>query len=271
MRIRSVKPEFWTSEDVAALDWHTRLLFLGLWSYVDDNGVGRDNELLIVAAIFPLDDPREALARVSGGLLKLAEGNLVMRYRGEDEKNYLCVTGWRHQRIDHPNQPRYPLPPGVTSEDMTYRKSRETLAKVPAILAPGTEEQRNRGTVKKTSRRKSSTPDLNADREDVDKLCTHLRDRIVGNGSKEPTITKQWRNSARLLMDKDGRTFDQVMACIEWSQNNDFWRGNVLSMPTLREKYDQLRLAALKEQGDQTKKPKERLTFGGGDTPAWEM
>ena len=141
MRIRSYKPEFWSSEDVARLDWHTRLLFLGLWSYVDDNGVGRDNERLIMADIFPLeDDIPETLARVSGGLRKLAEGNLIMRYQGGDGKNYLCVTGWRHQRIDHPNQPRYPLPPGVTSEDMTYRGSRESLARSSRL------EQGNRGT-----------------------------------------------------------------------------------------------------------------------------
>jgi len=267
MRIRSFKPEFWSSEDVAALDWHTRLLFLGIWSYVDDNGVGRDNELLIVAAIFPLDDPREALARVSRGLLKLAEGNLVMRYTGEDAKKYLCVTGWRHQRIDHPNQPRYPLPPGVTSEDMTYKKTRESLARVPANLAPGTGEQGNRGTVRKTSRRKPKASDT-APREDVEKLCNHLRDRIIENGSNPPAITKQWRDSARLLIDKDNRTFDQVMTCIDWCQSDEFWRGNIMSMPKLRSQYDQLRLAALKKKPEAQR---ERLTFGGGDTPEWEM
>jgi 5-methylcytosine-specific restriction endonuclease McrA len=65
MRIRTIKPEFWTSEDIAALDWDARLIFIGLWSYVDDNGVGRDVEKLILADLFPLeDDPRETLARL---------------------------------------------------------------------------------------------------------------------------------------------------------------------------------------------------------------
>ena len=40
MRIRTIKPEFWRSDDITALGWATRLLFIGLWSYVDDNGVG---------------------------------------------------------------------------------------------------------------------------------------------------------------------------------------------------------------------------------------
>ena len=55
MRIRTIKPEFWTSDDVAALDLDTRLLFIGLWSYVDDHGRGRDEEHLIIAALFPRD------------------------------------------------------------------------------------------------------------------------------------------------------------------------------------------------------------------------
>lgn len=114
-------------------------------------------------------------------------------------------------------------------------------------------------------------PDPGPLREDVEKLCNHLRDRIVDNGSKEPTIGKKWRDAARLLMDKDGRTFEQAMACIDWSQSDGFWRGNILSMPTLREKYDALRLAALKEQADKSKQPRERMTFGGGDAPEWEM
>jgi hypothetical protein len=75
MRIRSIKPEFWTSEDIAALDWDARLIFIGLWSYVDDNGVGRDVEKLILADLFPLeDDPRDTLARLSRGPERLRTG-----------------------------------------------------------------------------------------------------------------------------------------------------------------------------------------------------
>ena len=62
MRIRSIKPEFWRSDDIDCLDWPTRLLFIGLWSYVDDNGVGRDRESDIAADLFSGDlsrDPRD--------------------------------------------------------------------------------------------------------------------------------------------------------------------------------------------------------------------
>lgn len=145
MRIRSIKPEFWSSEDVAALPWEDRLLFIGLWSYVDDNGVGRDVEKLIVADLFPLeDDPRETLARVSRGLQTLSAASLITRY-SVDGRPFLRITTWDlHQRIDKPAKSRYPLPTceNAVPRDTLARPSRQSRE----TLAPGTEEQGNRGT-----------------------------------------------------------------------------------------------------------------------------
>ncbi|MGW8988689.1 HNH endonuclease [Streptomyces zhihengii] len=87
-------------------------------------------------------------------------------------------------------------------------------------------------------------PDPAPVREDVERLCQHLADRIEQNGSKRPTITKTWRDAARLMLDRDGRTEDQIHGAINWCQDNSFWRSNVLSMPKLREKYDAMRLQA---------------------------
>ncbi|MFC6867577.1 hypothetical protein [Haloechinothrix salitolerans] len=83
-----------------------------------------------------------------------------------------------------------------------------------------------------------------SERPDVERLCTHLANRIEANGSKRPRITAKWRDAARLLLDRDGRTEEQVRAAIDWCQADEFWRANVMSMPKLRAKYDQLRLQA---------------------------
>ena len=147
MRIRSIKPEFWRSADISALEWHTRLLFIGLWSYVDDNGVGVDREALIAADLFADDlsrDPRETFARVSEGLSELHSAGLIARY-SVDSRDYLAIVTWKqHQRIDKPNKPRYPEP---TSD---YAEPRESVARVsrhlPETPAPGTGEQGSRGT-----------------------------------------------------------------------------------------------------------------------------
>lgn len=147
MRIRTIKPEFYRSDDIAALrDPWDRLLFVGLWSYVDDNAVGRDTVPLIVADIFPLDDPRDTLARVSEGLVRLSERGLIERYE-VDGRAYLFVNGLStHQKIDHPSKPRYPTPvtSGNTSPARPTRESvanpRETLAPV-VVVVPGIREQ----------------------------------------------------------------------------------------------------------------------------------
>ena len=113
-RIRSIKPEFFTSEAIAALPLSARLTFIGLWTYVDDNGVGIDNELLVTAAIWPLErDNLETLARTREDLATLSRARLVSRYQ-DSRKSYLHVTSWdEHQKVDHPRKPRYPLPSEV--------------------------------------------------------------------------------------------------------------------------------------------------------------
>ena len=100
-----------------------------------------------------------------------------------------------------------------------------------------------------TSEIADAKPD--AARDDVDRICQHLADRIDGNGSKRPVITKRWRDAARLLLDKDKRTEEQVHAAIDWCQESEFWKANILSMPKLREQYDRIRLNAQRATGAQ--------------------
>ena len=91
---------------------------------------------------------------------------------------------------------------------------------------------------------KASSGDI---REDVQQLCTVLADLIEGNGSKRPRITKTWTEAARRLIDLDHREPAKAENLIRWCQGDTFWRKNVLSMAKFREKYDQLRLAAVED------------------------
>lgn len=81
-------------------------------------------------------------------------------------------------------------------------------------------------------------------RLDVERVCVRLAEQVESNGAKKPTITKAWRDAARLLIDKDGRTEEQIAWLIDWSQRDEFWRSNILSMPKLRDKFDQLLIKA---------------------------
>lgn len=83
--------------------------------------------------------------------------------------------------------------------------------------------------------------DLNEGREDVLELCTHLADRVERNIGERPTIGVKWLDAARLMLDNDGRSVDQVRKAIDWCQDDSFWYCRILSMPKLREKYITLR------------------------------
>ncbi|AAN12630.1 replication initiation protein [Mycobacterium phage Che9c] len=146
MRIRSTKPEFWRSERIASVSWDARLVLKGLESYVDDNGVGKDDIALIVGDVFPRDmlaNPRETYARVSEAISELHQAGLLWRYE-VDGTRLLFVSWWEDvQRIDKPGKGRFPRPDGT----MNYRDSeiRESVASRRETVAPGTGEQGNRG------------------------------------------------------------------------------------------------------------------------------
>jgi hypothetical protein len=109
-RIRSVKPEFFTSETIAALTVQARLTFIGLWTYADDAGRAIDNPKLLKAAVWPLDDDVTA-GQVAGHLDEFERANLICRY-SVDGKRYLHIVNWdEHQQPKNPSKPKYPACP----------------------------------------------------------------------------------------------------------------------------------------------------------------
>jgi len=92
-------------------------------------------------------------------------------------------------------------------------------------------------------------------RPDVDRLCQHLADRIEQQSGRRPHIGKLWRQSARYLLDIDGLCEDRVHAAIDWCQDDEFWRPNILSMSKLREKYVVLQAAARRRPGTSAADP----------------
>lgn len=81
-------------------------------------------------------------------------------------------------------------------------------------------------------------------RADVEALCTRLRNHIAGNTSKAPNITAKWRTEARLLLDRDGIPFEEAVRVLDWCQQDQFWKSNILSMPKFREKFSALQIKA---------------------------
>ncbi len=100
-RIRSIKPEAFTSETLAQVSIEARWTFAGLWTYVDDDGRGRYNTQLIRAAVYPLD-PEMTGDRIGEHLARLEAVGLVCRYI-EQGREYVHVVNFREHQ--HPNKP----------------------------------------------------------------------------------------------------------------------------------------------------------------------
>ena len=108
-RIRTIKPGFFASEDVACLSIRARLTWIGLWTYADDLGRGKDNTRLIKAALYPLDDV--TLRGIDDDLAELETNGRIRRYE-VDGSHYLQVVAFdEHQRINRPTPSKIPPPP----------------------------------------------------------------------------------------------------------------------------------------------------------------
>lgn len=80
-------------------------------------------------------------------------------------------------------------------------------------------------------------------------LCARLRDHIAANTDRPPNITQSWRKDARLLLDRDGIPFDEAVRVLDWSQQDSFWRSNILSMPKFRKQFAQLQIKSRQSPG----------------------
>lgn len=249
-KIRGVKPDYWTDEDIVGLSIPARLLFIGLWSYACDNGHLQDKSKQIKMRVLPGDD-----VNVAALLRELESANRIRRVAG-----WITVPNFaKHQKPDKRFFQVCEAPgcvkPGDSQPDTRSAHHEPTTSPRSAhvVGSMGTHgDGDGDGEVMVNGSDVDKSRELTlaeAPRADVERVCEHLATSIAANGSKKPEVSKGWRDSARLMLDRDGRTEQEIHGAIEWCQADEFWRGNVLSLPKLREKYDQLRLQAQRRSG----------------------
>lgn len=145
-RIRTIKPEYWGDEKLAALAPIDRLVFLGLISMADDAGRLVDNAKTIDGFLFPStdDSSRTSLETLT------ALGRLV-RYASGSGQRLLQITNWeKHQKVNHPSSYTLPgpskkaaTPQAVTSDaPANESKSQDTGEKSSRDLLASTYDQR---------------------------------------------------------------------------------------------------------------------------------
>ena len=100
-RIRSLKPEFWTDEELAIqLTRDERMLYLGLqWNLADEHARLRGDPRYVKGQLFAYDDDL-ASADIDKMLTHLAELGKVIRYRSGAGRYVFLPKLSLHQRLD---------------------------------------------------------------------------------------------------------------------------------------------------------------------------
>lgn len=107
-RIRSLKPEAFSSETLAEVSVNAERTFFGLSTHADDSGRFRDQAAVINGLLWSLRKPHSD-EELEDELCQLAEAELICRYTGCDGKRYLHLVSWKqHQRVEKASRPRYP-------------------------------------------------------------------------------------------------------------------------------------------------------------------
>jgi hypothetical protein len=107
-RIRTIKPEAFTSESLAEVSLTAERTFFGLLTQADDQGRFRDNPAIIAGLLWPLRAEHTPV-HVEEDLEQLARAGLICRYTGCDGRRYLHIVTWaEHQKIDRPSLSRLP-------------------------------------------------------------------------------------------------------------------------------------------------------------------
>ncbi|ACL61074.1 hypothetical protein [Methylobacterium nodulans] len=133
-RIRTIKPEFWSSAQVMDLSVPARLLFIGIWNFCDDHGRAVFSARRLKAQIFPSDD--FTAADVHGMLTELMSSGLIKIYVIED-REFFEVTGWHHQHVNRRGNPIFPLPPWALEKSHSLNEKRKEKEKEKEILIGG--------------------------------------------------------------------------------------------------------------------------------------
>jgi hypothetical protein len=121
---RMIHRSLWKSENLAACDMTTRLLFIGIITNADDQGRLQSHPALLRSEIFPFDDI--ALKTIEHGLRLL-----------EDQKSLICYTAggkalvqvahwWEYQQPSWAWPSDLPAPPGWTDR-IRYRQKNKVI------------------------------------------------------------------------------------------------------------------------------------------------
>ena len=157
-RIRSIKPEFWRSPSTAKASPRARLLYIAMWNWCDDFGVGEWTPRELLGFAFPNDENVTStelqclcteVATCFGTQFYLVNG-----------RRFYCIPSWDdHQKNERRAQCKYPRPDApdasVDAEVHGNAEKRGSSVQTRGSTGTGTGEQGNRGTGEQGNREPS--------------------------------------------------------------------------------------------------------------------
>lgn len=148
-RIRTIKPEFFDSPGTSRASHAARLLFIAMWCWADDWGVGAANPKALIGFAFPNDD--DITAADFPTLRKEVADAFGVTFYEVDGRPYYCIPSWdKHQRTERKARRQNPPPsestsPGIPGNSGTTDASEGSSLRVIGSSGVGTGEQGNRG------------------------------------------------------------------------------------------------------------------------------
>ena len=147
-RIRTFKPEFFRSPDTAKASPLARILFLAMWSWADDEGVGETNLYGLRGFAFP--DSDDLAVEEIPSLLKEISGSYGVLFYECRGRYFYAVPSWdKHQKTERRASSRHPKRDDPDSRpDLRFQLVEDLRGNSSAMQgqsALGTGEPGNRG------------------------------------------------------------------------------------------------------------------------------
>lgn len=152
-RIRAIKPEFWSSPGIESADPYARLLYIAMWNWADDSGVGVANPRELLGFAFPLDE-EITVADLRRMLVEIRRVFGVDFYTVAGRQYYSIPSWEKHQKFDRRSKGKYPGPDEADEVEIPANKgnfadsaeSHESTPSTRSDSVAGTGEQGNSGT-----------------------------------------------------------------------------------------------------------------------------
>ena len=235
-RIRTIKPEFFSHEELASKSPHARLLAIGLLTLADCEGRLRWVPMQVHSQVFPW----EATVKIEELLGELLDVGYLFHYEVEGKRYVEIVNFTKHQRLSGkeakyesrlPARPQDCEKPNDLPIEGGEEKGKRQSASPGTLRNRGTGEQEEQG-----NKRNSKPPKAEVDRPDEVDEQTWLDWKAGRRGKKAGPITQTVLKKIRSEAEKAGLSLQEAIeeaAGWQWiTFKEEYYSGNPRSNGT---------------------------------------